>query len=78
MKRLDRLELDKLYWFCILRGIIEVFSYVYSKKILYNDLKLNNILFKKRVKNFNLVIIDFGKVRFIFNFKVRMFLFAFV
>ena len=72
MKRSDRLELDKPHWLRILRGIIEALSHVHNKKILHNDLKSNNILLEKRAKNFNPVIIDFGKARFISNPKARM------
>ena len=71
-KAMKRVELDKPHWLRILRGIIEALSHVHSKDVLHNDLKSNNILLEKRGKDFNPVIIDFGKARFISNPKARM------
>ena len=71
-KAMKRLKLDKPHWLCILRGAIEALSHDHSKDILHNDLKSNNILLEKRGEDFNPVIIDFGKARFISNPKARM------
>jgi len=66
---MKRLELDKPYWLHNLRGIIEALSHVHSKDILDNDLKSNNVLLQKCGKDWNPVIIDFGKACFISNPK---------
>lgn len=71
-KAMKRVELDKPCWLRILRGIIEALSHVHSKDILHNDLKSNNIVLEKRGKDWNPVIIDFGKARFISNPKALM------
>lgn len=68
-KAMKRLELDKPYWLHNLRGIIEALSHVHSKDILDNDVKSNNVLLQKRGKDWNPVIIDFGKACFISNPK---------
>ena len=68
-KAMKRLELDKPYWLHNLRGIIEALSHVHSKDILDNDLKSNNVLLQKCGKDWNPVIIDFGKACFISNLK---------
>ena len=64
--------MDKPHWLRILRGIIKALSHVHSKHILHNDLKSNNVVLEKHGKDFNPVIIDFGKACFISIPKARM------
>lgn len=62
--------MEKFGWLGVLTKVIEVFLYIYSGGVLYNDLKANNIVFEER-ENWlvNLVILDFGKVRFASDVK---------
>ena len=68
----EKIRADKPHWLRILRGIIKALSHVHSKHIFHNDLKSNNVLLEKHGKDFNPVIIDFGKACFISILKAWM------
>ena len=68
-KAIRRVKLEKPCWLGVLRGVIEALSHVHHAGIMHNDLKSNNVVLEKRGKQWNPVIIDFGKARFITNPK---------
>ena len=55
--------LTKPSWLRILKEIAKGLSHIHRRGILHNDLKANNVVLEKR-KEYNPVIIDFGKSRF--------------
>lgn len=66
-------KLDKPQWLNILKGICKGLSNVHNGQILHNDLKSNNVVLEKQKEvQWNPVIIDFGKARFITDPKTTM------
>ena len=66
-------KLDKPQWLYILKRICKGLSHVHNRQILHNDLKSNNVLLEKQMESqWNPVIIDFGKARFITDPKPLM------
>lgn len=58
-------KLDKPSWLFILKNLVDALDHVHSCGILHNDLKSNNVVLEYRDGQWNPVIIDFGKARFI-------------
>lgn len=72
-KAFKKKKLDKPQWLDILKRICEGLSHVHNRQILHNDLKSNNVLLEKQMESqWNPVIIDFGKARFITDPKPIM------
>ena len=70
---LKKKKLDKPQWLDIVKRICEGLSHVHNRRILHNDLKSNNVLLEKQMESqWNPVIIDFGKARFIKDPKPLM------
>ena len=66
-------KLDKPLWLGIVKGICEGLRHVHTRKILHNDLKSNNVVLEKQDEvQWNPVIIDFVKARFITDPKPLM------
>ena len=65
-------KLDKPTWLGILKDIIKALDHIHSGGILHNDLKGNNVVMEQREQEWNPVIIDFGKARFISDPKPVM------
>ena len=58
-------KLEKPLWLGIVKGICEGIRHVHTREILHNHLKSNNVVLEKQNEvHWNLVIIDFGKARF--------------
>lgn len=60
-------KLDESKASIILIGVLNGISYLHSKKIMHRDIKLQNILFKKKEKKLtsqNLIIVDFGLAQY--------------
>lgn len=57
--------MEKFSWLGILNNLIKVFDYIYIGGILYNDLKVNNVVVEKIEKGWNFFIIDYSEVRFV-------------
>ncbi|KAL9951843.1 hypothetical protein ACROYT_G044578 [Oculina patagonica] len=58
-------KLDKPTWLFILKNLVDALDHIHSCGILHNDLKCNNVVLEYRDQQWNPVIIDFGKARFI-------------
>ena len=65
-------KLDKPCWLGILKNILEALGHIHSCGILHNDLKSNNVIMEQREGEWNPVIIDFGKARFVSDPKPAM------
>jgi len=52
--------LDKRSWLGILKKIMEALNLM-RKAVVHNDVKSNNVVLKKPGKQWNPIIIDFGK-----------------
>ena len=65
-------ELAKRSWLHILKRIIDGLSHTHKRGVLHNDLKANNIVLEKRETEWNPIIIDFGKARFMSDPKPPM------
>lgn len=65
-------KMEKSSWLFILRKVIEALHHVHRRGVLHNDLKANNIVLEKRKDQWNPVVIDFGKARFITDPKPLM------
>ena len=70
------MKLDKPSWHGILKNIIQAIDHIHKARVLHNDLKSNNIVLEKREQQWNPVVIDFGKARFMSKPKPLMFLSA--
>jgi len=60
-------KLDETKASIILTGVMSGISYLTSKNIMHRDIKLQNILFKKKEKKLstqNLIIVDFGLAQY--------------
>ena len=60
-KAIKKGKLDKPSWHKILKNLIEAVSHIHKASIVYNDFKSNNIVLGKRGKEWNPVVINFGK-----------------
>jgi len=63
--------LDKRSWLGILKKIMEALNLM-RKAVVHNDVKSNNVVLKKPGKQWNPIIIDFGKARCIADPKPLM------
>ncbi|XP_068726450.1 serine/threonine-protein kinase PknA-like [Montipora capricornis] len=71
-KGLRHMKLDKPSWHWILETIIQAIDHIHKARVLHNDLKSNNIVLEKRKQQWNPVVIDFGKARFMSKPKPLM------
>ncbi|XP_068691345.1 uncharacterized protein [Montipora foliosa] len=67
-KEIKRKKLDNTSWHGILINVIKALNHMHDAGAIHNDLKSNNVL-EKREKEWNPVVIDFGKARHISNPK---------
>lgn len=58
-------KLEKPTWVIILKNLVDALDHIHSCGILHNDLKSNNVVLEYRDQQWNPVIIDFGKARYI-------------
>lgn len=67
-------KFDKPCWLAILKDVIRAVGHVHKSGLLHNDLKSNNVVLESRTGTiqWNPVVIDFGKARFIANPKPLM------
>ena len=66
-------KLDKALWLGIVKGICEGLRHIHIREILHNNLKSNNaVLQKQNEVQWNPVIIDYGKARFVTDPKPLM------
>ena len=68
-KEIKRKKLDKTSWHEILKNVIKALNHMHDTGVIHNDLKSNNVVLEKREKEWNPVVIDFGKARHISNPK---------
>ena len=71
-KEIKRKKLDKTSWHGILINVIKALNHMHDAGVIHNDLKSNNVVLEKREKEWNPVVIDFGKARHISNPKPVM------
>ena len=69
---IERKKLDKPTWLGIFKDIIKALDHIHSGGILNNDLKGNKVVMEQREQEWNPVITDFGKARFISDPKPVM------
>ncbi|XP_068675704.1 probable serine/threonine-protein kinase DDB_G0280461 [Montipora foliosa] len=62
----------KTSWHEILKNVIKALNHMHDAGVIHNDLKSNNVVLEKREKEWNPVVIDFGKARHISNPKRAM------
>ncbi|KXJ08783.1 putative serine/threonine-protein kinase [Exaiptasia diaphana] len=63
-KAIDKLSLKSIDWLKIMRQITEALKHIHTMGFLHNDLKSNNVVLEVRGdRQYNAVIIDFGKAR---------------
>lgn len=65
-------KMEKPSWLGILKNLITALDHIHTGGILHNDLKANNLVLEKLEKEWNPVIIDFGKARFALDPKPAM------
>ena len=65
-------KMEKPSWLGILKKLIIALDHIHNGGILHNDLKTNNVVLEELEKEWNPVIIDFGKARFALDPKPAM------